>query len=217
MNKTDPTDPGDKGWRGSRELWLDAAKAALLDGGIEAVKIQPLASGLNLSRTSFYWFFKDRASILDALLDDWDASNTAALVDGCEAYGASIAEAVLNLLTVFLDETRFEPRYDTAIRGWAHQSDAVTARVAAADDRRLAAIRAMFDRFDFAPDEADARARTIYLVQIGYISLQTRESLAERMTRIPAYVKTFCGQDPTAAELERFHARHDYHPQDLPA
>lgn len=199
-----------KGWRGSREVWLDAAKAAFVENGLDAVKIQPLANGLKLSRTSFYWFFKDRGALLDALLDDWETTNTKALTDACGAYAETIAEAVLNLLTVFLDETRFAPRYDMAVRGWAHQSGAVMARVATADEQRLAAIRDMFARFGFAPDDADVRARTVYLVQIGYLSLQTRETLAARMARIPAYVRTYCGHPPTDSELARFHARHGF-------
>ncbi|WP_439153754.1 TetR/AcrR family transcriptional regulator [Yoonia sp.] len=212
MSDVQTSDPTEKGWRGSRELWLDAARTAFLESGIDAVKIQPLASGLNLSRTSFYWFFKDRHALLDALLDDWEATNTKALTDACSAYAETIAEAVLNLLTVFLDEIRFAPRFDMAVRGWAHQSDPVMARVAAADEQRLAAIREMFARFGFDADDADVRARTVYLVQIGYISLQTHESLAARMARIPAYVRTYCGQSPTEGDLARFHARHGFSP-----
>jgi len=200
------------GWRGSREGWLDAAKTAFLESGIDAVKVQPLAARLNLSRTSFYWFFKDRSEILDALLEDWDRTNTEALVAGCEAFAETISEAVLNVIGVFLDETRFEPRLDFAIRAWAHQSDAVMARVAAADERRLCAIRAVFERFGLADEEADVRARTVYLVQIGYISMQLRESLSIRMQRIPFYVKTYCGQTPTDREMARFHANHRYRP-----
>ncbi|NBB98765.1 MAG: TetR family transcriptional regulator [Alphaproteobacteria bacterium] len=202
-----------KGWRGSREVWLDAAKAAFLESGLDAVKVQSLATRLNLSRTSFYWFFKDRAAILDALLEDWEATNSDALFAGANAYAETIAEAVLNVISVFIDETRFEPRFDMAVRGWAHQSDAVSARVSAADAARLAAIRQMFVRFGFGADEADVRARTIYLVQIGYISMQITESLDVRISRVPAYVKTFAGQTATAAELARFHARYGYSPR----
>ena len=46
--------------------------------------------------------------------------------------------------------------------------------------------------------------------------MQVRESLATRMARIPAYVKTYCGQAPTDRELARFHAQHGYGPR-LPA
>lgn len=200
------------GWRGSRELWLDAARQALLQGGVDAVKIQPLAVALGLSRTSFYWFFKDRHALLDALLAEWDAKNTGAFVAACAAYAESIAEAILNLIAVFHDEARFEPQLDFAVRGWAHQSDAVMARINAADEQRLEAIRAMFERFGFAPDDADVRARTVYLVQIGYISMQVREDRAVRMARVPAYVRTYCGAAPTDRELARFHAGLGYVP-----
>ena len=54
----------DSGWRGSADVWLEAAIDPLLDFGVDAVKILPLAKKLNLSRTSFYWFFKDREELL---------------------------------------------------------------------------------------------------------------------------------------------------------
>lgn len=206
-------EPKPSGWRGSYEVWLGAAKAALLDGGVEAVKIQPLSAQLQLSRTSFYWFFKDRKAILDALLQNWEETNTAALVAATEAYADSIAEAVLNLIARFLDDGGFDPGLDFAIRSWAHQDAAVMALVNAADERRLAAIRAMFDRFGYEPHEADVRARTVYLVQIGYISMQVRETLETRLSRIPAYVKTYTGKAPTDRELARFHARFGAPPQ----
>lgn len=195
------------GWRGSREVWLAAARQALVDTGVEAVKIQPLATALGLARTSFYWFFRDRTALLDALLADWEAKNTGAFVDACAAYAGSIAEGVLNLIAVFNDEAAFEPRLDFAVRGWAHRSDEVAARVHAADERRLAAIRALFERFGFAPDDADVRARTVYLVQIGYIAMQVQESREIRMARVPGYVAIYSGTAPTAGELARFHAR----------
>ncbi|WP_109466724.1 TetR/AcrR family transcriptional regulator [Albibacillus kandeliae] len=206
--------PNDKtsGWRGSREVWLDAARQALLESGLDAVKIQPLATRLNLSRTSFYWFFKDRTALLDALLQAWEEKNTGAFLDACAEYAETPSEAVLNLTGVFFDESRFEPQFDFAVRGWAHQSDAVMARVNRADEQRLAAITAMFERFGVEPVEADVRARTIYLVQIGYISMQVRESLETRMSRVPDYMAIFSGQRPSESELARFHARHGHVP-----
>ncbi len=207
---SDPQDCDEKtrGWRGSPQLWLDAARDALIDSGIDSVKIQPLATRLNLSRTSFYWFFDDRAQLLAALLEDWETTNTRRLVAATESYAETIAEAALNLIGIFLPHGGFESRLDLAIRGWAHKSDEVAAQVNQADETRLAAIRDMFLRFGFDTAEADVRARTIYLVQIGYISMQVSESLDQRMIRIPNYVKTFTGQLPTEKELARFRASH---------
>lgn len=200
------------GWRGSRELWLEAALEALVDGGVDAVKIQPLASRLNLSRTSFYWFFKDREALLDALVDEWNSKNTGGLVSMAEAYAETPAEAVLNVISAFLDNALFDPRLDFAVRGWALQAHDVMARVNDADELRLAALRRMLERHGYEPDDADVRARTMYLVQIGYISMQVRESLATRMKRIPGYVKIYSGRAPSKSELARFFARHGYDP-----
>ncbi|EDM71527.1 putative transcriptional regulator TetR family protein [Roseobacter sp. AzwK-3b] len=197
------------GWRGSREVWLDAAREAFLSSGLDAVKIQPLATGLNLSRTSFYWFFPDRAALLDALLADWEETNTGSLERATQAYAETIAEAVLNLISVFLDGGPFETRLDLAVRGWAHQSEEVAARVRAADATRLNAIRGMFTRFGYAEGEADVRARTVYLTQIGYISMQVREAMEDRLARVPDYVMTFTGQAPTERDIARFRARHE--------
>lgn len=208
MNTIDDIDPEKpSGWRGSRELWLQEAKRAFVETGLDAVKIQPLATRLNLSRTSFYWFFKDRQSLLTALLEDWDAKNTGAFVTACAAYAETIAEAILTLIAVFHDEDLFEPQLDFAIRGWAHRSEAVMARVNAADERRLDVIQAMFERFGFERAEAEVRARTVYLVQIGYISMQVREDPRTRLARVPAYVQTYCGIAPAPNELARFYAR----------
>lgn len=207
MNDTQTDDQTVKGWRGSREGWLAAARVVFVESGLDAVKIQPLAAGLKLSRTSFYWFFKDRDALLDALLLDWEARNTGAFVDACTAYAQTIAEAVLNLIVVFHDARLFDPRLDFAVRGWAHKSISVMQHVNSADERRLDAIRAMFQRFGFPAAEADVRARTVYLTQIGYISMQVQESSATRMSRVSGYVKTFCGDAPSASELARFHSR----------
>ncbi|MBY6115732.1 TetR/AcrR family transcriptional regulator [Mameliella alba] len=195
------------GWRGSREIWLQAAQQALVSSGVDAVKIQPLATRLGIARTSFYWFFKDRKALLAALLDTWEAKNTGAFVEACGGYAETITEAILNLIVVFHDKTLFDPQLDFAIRGWAHQSSDVTARVHDADEARLAAIRDMFLRFGFADEDADVRARTVYLTQIGYISMQVRETTEVRIARAPGYVKTFCGHAPSVSELARFRAR----------
>lgn len=200
------------GWRGSRELWLEAAREALVEGGVDAVRIQPLASRLNLSRTSFYWFFKDRKALLDALVDEWNAKNTGGLVAMAEAYAETPAEAVLNVISAFLDDALFDPRLDFAVRGWALQAPDIMARVNDADELRLAALRRMLERLGYDGDDADVRARTMYLVQIGYISMQVRESLATRMRRIPGYVKIYSGHAPSERELARFFARHGYDP-----
>lgn len=200
----------DSGWRGSADLWLAAAYETLLESGVESVKILPLAKRLGLSRTSFYWFFKDRGELLDALVSRWRQKNTGNLIRQAEAYAETIAEATLNVFDCWIDGSLFDSKFEFAVRSWALQSPALLAEVQQADQLRLDALAGMFLRFGQDQASADVRARTIYLVQIGYISMQTQEDIVARMARIPHYVETFTGQRPQQRELDRFFARHDY-------
>lgn len=198
----------ERGWRGSADLWLDAAYTLLIEGGVEAVKVMPLATRLGLSRTSFYWHFTDREALLAGLIARWQSRNTANLVARTQSPAATIAEAVLNLFDCWINADLFDARMEFAIRAWALRDAALSDVLAATDEQRIAAIAAMFQRYGFDATEAETRARTIYLTQVGYIAMRTEESLAQRLHRIPAYVLTFTGQQPTQDAIAAFRARH---------
>ncbi|MCX2725262.1 TetR/AcrR family transcriptional regulator [Roseibium salinum] len=198
----------ESGWRGSPDLWLEAAYEVLLESGVDAVKIMPLAKKLKLSRTSFYWFFKDREELLEALVARWREKNTGNLIKRSEAYAETVAEAMLNVFDCWFDTALFDARFEFAVRSWALQAPEILAEVRSADQQRLDALARMLVRFGHDEAHADVRARTIYLVQIGYISMQTAEDIAVRMKRVPQYVEIFTGLAPEQRELDRFAARH---------
>jgi AcrR family transcriptional regulator len=197
-----------RGWRGTPDLWLDAAYDLLVEGGVEAVKVMPLAERLGLSRTSFYWHFTDREALLAGLIARWEARNTANLVARCEAPAATIAEAMLNLIDCWVDPALFDSRLEFAMRTWSLTDPGVAAAMATADATRIAALTALFLRFGYDATEADTRARTLYLTQVGYIALRSQESFDVRMARIPAYALTFSGKAPSEGEIAAFLDRH---------
>jgi len=201
---------GEGGWRGSQDGWLEAAYESLLESGIDSVRILPLAKRLNLSRTSFYWFFKDRDELLSALLSRWRDKNTGNLIRQSQAYAETVVEAMLNVFDCWLDKSLFDSQFEFAVRSWALQSADIQAEVRQADQARIAAITDMFVRFGYDLVTADVRARTIYLVQIGYITMQSDEEIAVRMARIPTYVEVYTGKTAQPRELGRFFARHGY-------
>jgi len=197
--------------RGSEALWLQAAYDMLVESGVEAVKVMPLAKALGLSRTGFYWHFEDREALLEALLQMWEAKNTGNLVRQTQAYAETITEAMFNLYDCWLDDDLFDARLDRAVRGWAHNDPAVQVRIDRADSLRKAAIMEMFQRFDFSVAQAEVRAMTVLYTQVGYISMQVEEPLEERISRMPEYAAVYTGQAPTEAEIRRFRARHARH------
>lgn len=192
----------------SEEAWLTAAYEVLTAQGVEAVKIMPLAKRLGVSRTSFYWHFKDREALLEAMIRYWEDKNTGTLVDRTEAYAENVFEAVFNLFDCWLDPDLFDSRLDLAIRNWARSDPALQARLDQADARRQRAMTDMLTRFGYDAEEAEIRALTMIYTQIGYISMQIHEDEAKRLARMPAYMEVFTGKRPAQKDIDRFMARH---------
>ncbi len=199
------------GWRGTREVWIMAAYEALLESGIDAVKVLPLADRLGLSRTSFYGHFSDRQDLLNALITLWQTRNTGNLVKRSEDYAETITEAILNVFDLWLRPELFDSRLEFAVRSWAHADEGLSVLLKEADRVRVEALQAMFERFGYEPRYANIRANTIYQTQIGYISMikdGPQEPLEPRLKRMPLYAEIFTGVPVSETEAARFLSRH---------
>lgn len=188
----------------TREDWMKLALETLISEGVEAVRVLALGQKLNVSRSSFYWYFKSRQDLLDQLLDYWRNNNTRFILEQAGRPAASITEAVLNVFECWLDERLFNPRLDFAVRAWSRQSAKVHRIVNEEDDARVDAIRAMFLRHGYADTEAFVRARVLYFTQIGYYSLEIVEPVSNRLSLTPAYLFTHTGKQPRQGEVEAF-------------
>ncbi|MBY4891342.1 TetR/AcrR family transcriptional regulator [Rhodobacteraceae bacterium N5(2021)] len=188
----------------TREDWLNAARDVLVNAGVAQVKIAALATRLGVSRSSFYWYFSDRDKLLSALLQDWQTRNTRSIIDHCARPSRSIAQALCNFFRCFVDSSHFDPGLDFAIREWARRDKGVRDAIDAADTARLEAIRAMFDRHDYPNGEAEARARILYFMQLGYHALDLHEDIDTRMSRVAAYIDGFTGQTADPADIAEF-------------
>ena len=187
----------------TREDWLNVARDILVSDGVGEVKVLPIADRLQVSRSSFYWYFKSRKALLNALLYDWEVSNTQIIIDLCTKDALTITQALLNFFTCFVDGS-FDDGLDFAVREWSRRDGSVRSRLDAADKARVDAIVAMYRRYDYGTGDAETRARILYYMQLGYHALDVSESMQVRMERLPGYLKGFTGVDPQQGEVETF-------------
>ncbi len=194
------------GGRTTRDNWLDLALALLSRHGVESVTVLDLSQRLGVSRSSFYWHFRSRDGLVEALLQRWDDLNTRSIVQQAEAPAGTIVEAVLNVFRCWIDPALFSARLDTAVRDWARRSEPVRLRLDRSDRARMAAIEAMFRRHGYPPDDALVRARVLYTMQVGYYALDVREPIEARLTLAPRYLEIFAGVAASEGELDAFRA-----------
>src|SRR3546814_11554163 len=66
--------------RRDASVWLEAALQKLADGGIDQVRIEPLAAQLGITKGAFYKRYANRDELLAALLDYWFEESTSSVI-----------------------------------------------------------------------------------------------------------------------------------------
>lgn len=188
----------------TREDWLNVARDVLVNHGVGEVKVLALSERLKVSRSSFYWYFRNRKDLLAALLQDWEDRNTRSIIAGTEQPAANISFAVCNFFRCFIDPDQFDRGLDFAVREWSRRDGSVRQLIDAADKQRLAAVARMFERHGFTAHDADIRARIIYFMQLGYHALEVREPMQARMDRLEGYLLGFTGVTPDPDAVRAF-------------
>ncbi len=156
-----PAPPAVAANRLSRDDWIAEAFEMLGEGGATAISVERLAGRLGVTKGSFYWHFKDRGALLDALRDRWTGQ---LVISRVEAAGGDAATKVRNLLDIVVraERQRRGGSLELAMRSWARR-DAATARVVErTDQERLDYTARLFRELGFPPDEAEARAFLLY-------------------------------------------------------
>ena len=172
-----------------RADWVGAARKALIDRGISGISLRNLAETLGATTGAFYWQYERLEDLLEEIRQDWAQRNTDPFTRAIEAAGPDGMRQYLAYVRVLVLEKDFDPRYDNAIRDWAHSSRRTAEVLREIETFRIEQLRTVFEAMGFAGRAALIRARVTYFHQTGYNAMQITESLEERLTNIPYYAE----------------------------
>ena len=158
-----------KNERLSREDWIRGALELLSTIGVEGVKIVPLAERLGVTSGSFYWHFKNRRELHDALLDYWEREMTDAAIRAAKSFEGPPEERIWLLMEQVM--TTGMARFDLAIWHWARSDRAVQTVFQRTLDKRFAFAKWMFMEAGFSEAQAKARGRMMVVYMMGESTL----------------------------------------------
>jgi AcrR family transcriptional regulator len=157
--------------RTPRTSWIDEGLRALAAGGPDAVRIEPLARALGVTKGGFYWHFDDRGALLEEILDAWERVSVDEVIERIEGAGGD-ARTKLRRLSA-LGTSRHEElgiypvKIDLAVRDWARRDKRVARRLRRVDNRRMDYMRSLFGAFSRDEDEVEARCLLAFSLWIG--------------------------------------------------
>jgi AcrR family transcriptional regulator len=153
--------------RTPRASWVDAGLRALAAGGPEAVRIEPLAQSLGVTKGGFYWHFENRGALLDELLEAWEHAMVDEAIERVERAGGDARAKLRRLFALAASaEVREHLRVDLAVRDWSRRDAHVAARLRTVDNRRMEYMRALFREF-CDNDEVEVRCLLVLCVFVG--------------------------------------------------
>lgn len=144
--------------------WIKAALDVLADQGIDAVRVEPLAKQIGVTKGSFYWHFKDRDALLEAILNDWRRRATVQIIERIENNEGSPADRLRRLLRLPYEGRRAAhgAALEASVRAWARHDPRTAEALAEVDALRLRYIAKLLEEHGKSPEESAARAMLGY-------------------------------------------------------
>jgi AcrR family transcriptional regulator len=149
-----------------RTRWIDEGLNALAAGGPDAVRIEPLARTLGVTKGGFYGYFGGRHALLEEMLDTWERTMVDEVIDRVEEEGDD-PKARLRRLFAIATSGPGLLKAELAIRDWARRDGAIARRVKRVDNRRMDYMRSLFVPICRDADEAEARCLLAFSLFIG--------------------------------------------------
>src|SRR3982074_3890254 len=120
------------------ETWIEAGLAEIARAGVEGVRVEVLAKNLGVTKGGFYRRFRDRAALLDGILQSWSAGRIAAIERQTSLDGATARDRLRALIRLYSERMNTEGMaVELAIRQWARSDEAAANAAASVDHARL--------------------------------------------------------------------------------
>ncbi len=154
--------------------WIKASFAALTAGGPQAIRAEPIARTLKVSKGSFYWHFADVPALKQAMLDHWGKTATQDIIDLVEAKASSAKDRLRLLVQISTSSSNDEyggALAEATIRDWARYDENAAKALKAVDQQRLAFVETQFRAHGIPKAQCRQNANILYAALIGLAHL----------------------------------------------
>ena len=151
-----------------RSGWIEAAIEVLAEQGVQGMRIEVLAKNFGVTKGSFYWHFKDRQDLFNAVLQTWRDGRIRDIHKQSVAAPGLEREQLLHLIDVYgATRNRKGISIELAVREWARRDAEAAAVVEEVDTWRLECTRKLFVARGVSESEAKSRSLLLYAYVFG--------------------------------------------------
>lgn len=162
----------------NKQAWVEAGFQLLAQGGIDSVRVDRISKKIGLTRGSFYWHFKNRAELLDAMLELWQQVANKDIINLIEQEKSNPNKKLSSLLKLSTQHpsAKYGGKFtEMSIRVWGANSPKAAKIIAQIDAERTAFIHTLLIEKQVEPALASMLAEIIYNAYVGMMSRDLSE------------------------------------------
>src|ERR1700747_2745170 len=178
------------------DVWSKAGFAEIARSGVDGVRVEVLAKNLGVTKGGFYRRFRDRAALLEAMLESWASGRIAAIEQQAGLVEAPPRDRLKALIQLYSERTNTEGMaIELAIRQWARSDEAAADAVARVDAARLKNVAGLYRATGLGGEEADAKAFLFYCFIFGQSLLFLESGQRKRGQLVAKSAETLLDED----------------------
>jgi len=163
--------------------WIKLGVQKFAEGGVEALVIEQLAKQLKSSKTSFYWYFKNRILYVDRIIQYWHEQTTTSIIDHIQQHvSLKPKQKVYHLLSVMFSTIEGKD-FVYHFRKLGTTSPAYAETLQQIEQQRLDYMSSLLIEDELLEDEARNMAELLYSYYLGWYERNKHRTLNPEETQ----------------------------------
>lgn len=167
--------------------WIHLGMQAFAEGGEAALIVEKLAKQLGSSKTSFYWYFKDRSVFLNRVIEQWRERTTTAIIAHNAALAKASPDVMVRQLLVVMFSHNAGGDFMFYLRRLGQTDTGYFELLGEVERKRLSYMSGLLIRSGFSPEDAVRASELVYSYYLGWyernrfagVSAETAEAQAD--------------------------------------
>ena len=130
----------------SRKIWINRALQKLTDEGIDKVSIAALARDLSVTKGSFYWHFKGREDLHQAMLEHWGKVGSEVVFKEVDRVGGDGELRLKHMSDIIFKRYGDQLNLELALRDWGRKDPKIWEIIARCEQMSVSSRRSIWLR-----------------------------------------------------------------------
>ena len=148
--------------------WVKLGLQMFAEGGVDALVVEQLAKQLGSSKTSFYWYFKNRSSFVNRIIDYWHEQTTVSIIAHIQQHQASEPKQKVRQLLAVMFSSNEGKDFIYHLRKLGASEPAYAELLLQIEQQRLDYMSGLLMQCGLIAEEARSTSELFYSYYLGW-------------------------------------------------